>query len=327
MRSLSGCGVSTLSLLADELAERGHGADRADGAGRIGIDRDAGLGDVRRGQGGRDDQRLVGGGPDLLGRFGLALPHVPDERQHRVDAVRGGQAAVDGVEVLHVEGAGRVDRVGRAAEARQQALQVLAVRVGQHRDGEADRLGHVGHERAGAAGLGQDAEPVPGHPPAGLQGQAEVDHLLHAGGLDQAVLLADGVVDLAGAGDRGGVAQRGPRALFCVARLHGEEGLAEFGGAGRDLDEHVRRPDRLEEGQDHADLGPLDHVAQAPGHVHVGLVAGGQVPADVQAGGDRLEQDVRAEPAALRDHRYRPSFGRSMSTGIANVAATLCWPL
>ncbi len=232
-------GGRRLDLLAaaQGFAERGDGADRADGARRVDVDRDAGGGDVGRGQGGRHDQRLVGGSPDLLGRVGLPLADVPHELQHRVDAARGGQAAVDRVEVLHVEVARGVHRVGGAAEAREQALQVLPVGVGEDRHGETARLGHVGHQRGGAPRLGHHAEPVAAHPSAGLQGQAEVDHLLHAGGLDQAVLPADRVVDNAGAGDRRRVAQHRPRAFFCVARLDRDHGLAEFGGAFCHFDE------------------------------------------------------------------------------------------
>ena len=175
---------------AQGFAERGDGAYRADGARRVDVDRDADGGDVGRGQGGRHDQWLVGGGPDLLGRVGLPLADVPHELQHRVDAAAGGQAAVDRVEVLHVEVARGVHRLAALPKLGSRLCRYRRSASGRTGTTRSARLGHVGHQRGGAARLGHHAEPVAAHPSAGLQGQAEVDHLLHAGGLDQAVLPA-----------------------------------------------------------------------------------------------------------------------------------------
>ncbi|MDR8758920.1 hypothetical protein FEP90_00585 [Burkholderia multivorans] len=133
----------------------------------------------------------------------------------------------------------------------------------------------------------------------------EIRHFQHRFeiiGLDRADFLERCTVRGDGADERAGMRECRLAARCRVARLVDDQWLARSVGEARGLEEARSALDAFEQADDGADFRIVSESGDEIGHVHVGRVARGEVVADADTTGHRLQHRI-AERTTLRNHR------------------------
>ena len=299
--------------------------DRVDGAGRARQHADAALPQRlqprRRRRRPGDHEGLAGPGGDLfqilgdLGRRPLHQPEVEDpgvdlrvfehQRQRLHQELRiGDELRRD------------VDRVPDRAERGHDSPQRVPRGLAQLGDAEAELLAAIGHQDAGAAGLGDDPDARARRQRAAREGGDEVEELLVVPGPDDPRLAEDAAVHAVRPGERSRVrrcrASPRPRARD----LHHHDRLAEGKRARRGGHDLAAVLQSLDVAGHHPDPRVLDHVGEEVAQVEVGLVAAVDEIAERESALARELEDRGAEGPALGDEADR-SRRRLALSGLA----------
>jgi len=166
--------------------------------------------------------------------------------------------------------------------------------------------GLVDAEDRGAAGAGDEQEPLPRRPVHVGEPLGEVVELLQVVGPHDAVLPEDGLVDLVAAGQGLRVALGRDAPPCRSARFEDHDG---FGGLAERIEERRGALHALDVAGDDPRVGIVVEVPDAVGLVHVGPVAEAHEAAEAQALDARPVDEGGAHGAALGDEGDAPSRG------------------